>query len=114
MPKNNLISNFKSLKSQSTSHFVGEKFVFFEGKDFQSLITQIAIGTLKGGEKIPFHSHNSMEEIFYILAGHGIFYIGNEQFNVTQNCCIRVPVAVNHSIQATVELKFYYFGVAIK
>ena len=55
-----------------------------------------------------------MEEIFYILAGDGIFYIGNEQFNVTQNCCIRVPVAVNHSIQANVDLMFYYFGVAIK
>jgi mannose-6-phosphate isomerase-like protein (cupin superfamily) len=114
MTKNNLISNLKSLKSQSTSHSVGEKFVFFEDRDLQSLVTQIAIGTLKGGEKIPFHSHKSMEEIFYILAGNGIFYLDNEQFHVTRNCCIRVPVGVNHSIQAVVDLKFYYFGVALK
>jgi len=111
MPKNKLISYFDSGKLESSSHSVGEKFVFFSKVELQNSITQIALGKLLAGECVPFHIHESMEEIFYILSGSAIFCIGDEQININKNCCIRVPVGIRHSIQAVSDFQFYYFGV---
>jgi mannose-6-phosphate isomerase-like protein (cupin superfamily) len=112
MHKNNLFSNLDSLKFKSTSHNIGEKFIFFREDELQSPLTQIAIGKLKPEEVVPFHIHKSMEEVFFILSGKGIFSIGDEQFNINKNCCIRVPCGFSHSIKAETDLQFYYFGVA--
>ncbi len=113
MQKNKFISNLHALKMQSTSHSIGEKFVFFNNNELQSPITQIAMGILKSGETIPFHLHESMEEVFYILSGNGTFYIGDKMIEVEKNSCIRIPSGHLHSINAKIELQFYYFGVAI-
>jgi mannose-6-phosphate isomerase-like protein (cupin superfamily) len=114
MHKNKFISTFDSLKVQSTSHYIGKKYVFFREEELQSPLTQIAIGTLIAEEVVLFHIHESMEEVFYILSGNGTFYIGEEQYNVNKNCCIRVPSGHSHSIKADSDLQFYYFGVATK
>jgi mannose-6-phosphate isomerase-like protein (cupin superfamily) len=114
MQKNKFISTFDSLKVQSTSHYIGEKYVFFREEELKSPLTQIAIATLNAEEIVPFHIHESMEEIFYILSGNGIFCIGEEQYNVNKNCCIRVPSGHSHSIKADTDLRFYYFGIATK
>ena len=112
MHKNNLFSNLDSLKLQSTSHSIGEKFIFFGENELQSPLTQIAMGKLKAQEEVPFHLHESMEEVFFILNGEGIFSIGDQHFNISKNCCIRVPCGFSHSIKAETDLQFYYFGVA--
>jgi mannose-6-phosphate isomerase-like protein (cupin superfamily) len=77
---------------QSTSHSIGQKFVFFRNDEFQSPLTQIAIGTLNSEETVPFHLHESMEEVFYILKGNGTFYIGDEKIDVEKNSCIKIPL----------------------
>ncbi len=109
---NKFTSNFDPLKMQITAHSIGEKFVFFGNEELQSPITQVAICILKSGEFIPFHSHETMEEVFYIISGNGTFYIGDEIFHVENNTCIRVPAGFLHSIKANIDLHFYYFGVA--
>ena len=98
MFRNKIISNFSSLKVQSSSHSIGEKYVFFNDQELQTKLKQIAFGKLKSGEIVPFHSHQSMEEVFYFLKGEGIFFIGEEEYTVKKNCCIRVPIGFSHSI----------------
>ena len=114
MHNNSLFSNLDSLKFQSTSHTIGEKFVFFREDELQNPLTQIAIGKLKAEEVVPFHLHESMEEVFFTLSGKGIFSIGEEHFTINKNCCIRVPSGLLHSIKAETDLQFYYFGIATK
>lgn len=111
MHKNKFISYFDSTKLQLTSHSMGEKFVFFQKNELLTPLTQIAIGLLKAGEVVPVHLHESMEEVFYILSGKGIFSIGDENFNINKNCCIRVPKGFSHSIKSENDLQFFYFGV---
>lgn len=112
MLKNNFFSQLNPLNFISTSHTIGEKFLFFNNDELESSITQIAIGKLNAQEIVPFHIHESMEEVFFILSGEGIFIIGDKHFNICKNCCIRVPSGFSHSIKAETDLQFYYFGVA--
>ncbi len=112
MLNSKFISTFDSLNVQSTSHNVGEKYIYFKQEELQSPLIQIAIGILKAKDIIPLHIHESMEEVFYVLSGNGIFYIGEEHFNVSKHDCIRVPSGHSHSIIANTDLHFYYFGVA--
>ena len=113
MHKNKLIANIDSLPFQTTSHAIGEKIVFFSKEELQTTITQIAIASLQKDEIIPFHLHESMEEVFYILSGNGTFYIEDENINAIENSCIRIPVGFLHSIKANTYMKFFYFGVAV-
>jgi mannose-6-phosphate isomerase-like protein (cupin superfamily) len=113
MHKNNFFSKLDPLSFVKTSHTIGEKFLFFNNKELESSLTQIAIGKLNAQEVVPFHFHESMEEVFFILSGEGIFSIGEKHFNISKNCCIRVPSGFPHSIKAETDLQFYYFGVAI-
>lgn len=112
MPKNKVIANLDLSNIETTSHSLGKKLVFFNKNELQSSITQIALGILDSGEIIPFHSHESMEEVFYILSGNGIFHIEDEKINVKENSCIRIPLGFSHSIKANTQMKFLYFGVA--
>ena len=112
MPKSKLIVNLDNIKTQTTSHSIGEKCVFFSNDDLQSSITQVAIGSLKPGENIPPHLHKTMEEVFYIMSGDGTFYIEDEKIYVEENSCIRIPIGSLHSIKANTPMQFFYFGVA--
>lgn len=57
-----------------------------------SALTQIAICKLKVRETICAHLHVSIEEVFYILVGKEFFFIGEKQFYIYKDCCIRVSV----------------------
>jgi mannose-6-phosphate isomerase-like protein (cupin superfamily) len=113
MQENKLFANIDSLQFQTTSHAIGKKIVFFSKEELQTEITQIAIATLQKDEIVPFHLHETMEEVFYILSGNGIFYIEDENVNAIENSCIRIPVGFLHSIKANTEMKLFYFGVAL-
>ncbi len=113
MVKNKFISTLDFSIAQPTAHSVGQKFILFANNEMpDSSLTQIAYGNLKAGEIVAMHLHESMEEVFFILKGDGVFFIGDEQFAVAKNSCIRIPNKILHSIKADSDMNFYYFGIA--
>ena len=103
----------KNLAKVSTNHSLGVKKVFLNelNSHASDLITQIAIAELKSGEIIESHSHNSMNEYFFILEGEGYFIINEEKIYVDPLMLISIPNKTIHSIAALTDIRFYYFGV---
>ena len=111
MQKNKYLIEEGLISFQANSHSIGVKKVLFCRGEEKTHLTQIAIGKLESNEEIPIHSHETMEEIFFILEGSGVFKVENNIFCVSMNNLIKIPPNTQHSIKAYTAMKFYYFGV---
>lgn len=97
-----------------TAHLAGSKKVLFSGAEVDSSLTQFAFGFLPGGETVEKHAHDTMEEFFYFINGHGEYLLGQERIIVRKGVTVRVPPGVLHELQAQEDLHFIYFGIAVK
>lgn len=106
--------NTNEIEFEVTAHGAGLKKVLLEYADSPTMLTQFAYGKLFPGDKIPEHSHNTMEEIFYFLKGKGVYTIDHTDWQVLPATVIRIPAGVSHSLttSGTEELEFLYFGIA--
>ena len=110
-----LLINTNELDFETTAHGAGCKKVLIKSSDSPTTLTQFAYGKLFPGDKIPEHSHNTMEEIFYFLKGDGIYTVDNKDLPVLPNIMIRIPARVPHSLRAGANntLEFLYFGIEV-
>ena len=93
-----LVRSLDELEAIFTSHNIGSKKIFFDKSDLQSSLTQFAYGSLKKGQIIPFHTHETMEEVFYFLKGKGIYKIGYQVIEITKKMAILIPAKSVHSL----------------
>ena len=107
------IKNIDSLPMTKTNHLGGKKRVILHKNQTQTNLTQLAKGYLNDKESVENHLHPTMEEFFFILSGKGLFKLENKSFNVSQNDIIRVPANCSHSVKATSDLEFLYWGISI-
>lgn len=65
------------------------------------------------GERIEWHQHQDMEEVFYFLAGEGTMHLGTEAHAVQAGDRVLVPMQVPHLLENTgsQEMRFVCFGV---
>ena len=89
------------------------KKVFFIGEEFVSNITQVAYTELNKGVEVVNHTHNSMEEVFFLLEGVCEFNIQGASILAEKQSIIRIPINQEHSIRAISDCKLFYFGVSI-
>ena len=54
--------------------------------------------TLLGSEGPPMHVHENEEETFYVLAGRGLFVVGETQRELTHGDLVVVPRGVPHTL----------------
>lgn len=108
----NIQKNLNELEWLDSSHSGILKKVFFKGEDFTTKITQVAYTKLERGTKIEFHKHESMEEVFFILAGSCEFKIGESVYLLKDDSIIRVPIDTFHSLHAITNCELFYFGVS--
>jgi mannose-6-phosphate isomerase-like protein (cupin superfamily) len=68
-----------------------------------SPITQCSLAeeTLPPGKTVTPHTHEVLEEIYYILSGSGVMTIGNESRAVSGGDAIYIPVNHTHSLTNT-------------
>ena len=109
---NNGPIRFDEFAYEPTSHMGGQKFVFYPTVSGGERITQIALGKLSKGDNIEAHQHSSMIERFLILKGECIFCIGSKSYELFEREMIWVDVNCVHSIHATVDIEFLYWGEA--
>lgn len=76
-------------------------------------ITQIAVTTLKQGEIAEKHSHQTMEEFFFILEGRLRITIGECDKICQSGDFIRVKASTPHSIKALTECRMMTIGCAV-
>jgi quercetin dioxygenase-like cupin family protein len=108
-----LIINLANLNWTGANHSGVLKKVCFVGDEFVSNITQIAYTELNKGVEVVNHSHNSMEEVFFLLEGVCEFNIQGVIILAEKQSIIRVPINQEHSLRAISDCKIFYFGVSI-
>ncbi len=107
--------DIKDLKSISTSHDLGEKFVFKNSEQLNNSLTQVAFGVFLPKVSCETHVHLTMFKYFYFLSGNGTYLIGGESFKVYKGVLIEIPAGIWHSLecQGSEDLEFLYWGVAV-
>ena len=108
-----LIINLANLKWTGANHSGVLKKVCFVGEEFVSNITQVAYTELNKGVEVVNHTHNSMEEVFFLLEGVCEFNIQGVSILAEKQSIIRVPINQEHSLRAISDCKIFYFGVSI-
>jgi putative monooxygenase len=68
-----------------------------------SEITQCSLAEemLPPGRSVTPHHHNQLEEIYYILSGHGTMTVGDEKREVSAGDAIYVPRGHKHTLENT-------------
>ena len=77
-------------------------------------VTQIAVSTLRRGLTEPKpHRHPTMWEIYFILKGRAIYYVGTKQYRVSPGDFLAVPPGVFHNQKVTLAPHvIFYWGIA--
>src|SRR5215216_7031960 len=68
-----------------------------------SEITQCSLAeeVLPPGKAVTPHHHNQLEEIYYILSGHGLMTVGEETREVGAGDAVYVPRGHKHTLENT-------------
>jgi quercetin dioxygenase-like cupin family protein len=107
-----LIKNLANLNWTDANHCGVLKKVCFVGEEFVSNITQVAYTELTKGVEVVNHTHNSMEEVFFLLEGVCEFNIQGVSILADNQSIIRIPINQAHSLRAISDCKIFYFGVS--
>jgi quercetin dioxygenase-like cupin family protein len=108
-----LIKNLANLNWTDANHSGVLKKVCFVEEEFVSNITQVAYTELNKGVEVVNHTHNSMEEVFFLLEGVCEFIIQGVSVLAEKQSIIIIPVNQEHSLRAISDCKLFYFGVSI-
>ncbi|GAA1124725.1 cupin domain-containing protein [Nocardioides aquiterrae] len=86
-----------------------ERIEWIDGKELQILLdgqrtagqVMVARSRLGDGSASPLHLHRNEDEMFVILAGHGIFWVGDERHEVGEGGAMFLPRGVPHAYRFT-------------
>jgi quercetin dioxygenase-like cupin family protein len=75
--------------------------------------SEVFMVELAPGEAPPLHQHDDMEQIFYILSGHGRLEVGadGEVYPVVLGDVVRIPPATPHTIHSLGDTPLTYLAV---
>lgn len=104
-----VIKNISEIAYMNTSHSYGLKKIF-EGPNANALLTQVAYCELEEGS-IDIHSHETMDEYFYIISGSALFKIDDKEYECEEGTYICIPATIKHGFVVTKEIKMFYFGI---
>lgn len=105
--------NLKSIAEESTSHAIGLKRILIKGSECESMLTQVAAGSLLKGEFIDKHTHPTMEEYYFFTKGKAKLTIDNTEYSCKKDTFIKIPKNAIHSLMAITSIDFLYWGIAI-
>lgn len=104
------IKNLKDITATPSSHGCGEKRVLASIEETVSAITQIAETTLHKGETVDMHTHESMEEFFYILDGEVKMISDGLMAICTKGDFINIKPKERHGLKAVTDCQLLTIG----
>ncbi len=109
-----IFTDINTILPTVTAHGQGEKFVFLKNGDSKTDLTQFAYGKFQPGEACETHTHETMEEFFFFLAGMGEYLVNGELIILEKGVFLRIPAKTPHALKATGNqpLEFVYFGIS--
>lgn len=79
----------------------------------QAACSEVFVVIIRPQHAPPLHKHDDMEQIFYVLAGHGTLTIreAKQTYPVKAGDVVRVPISTWHSIRAEGDTDLKYLSV---
>ena len=74
--------------------------VLLDGSHTDNQVTVVR-STLTAGSASPLHLHRKEDEMFVLLSGHGIFWVGDERHEVGTGGAVFLPRDVPHAYRFT-------------
>lgn len=94
------------------------KKVLFSTADFdpECGLRMLNYAVMQPGQAFALHSHDTLEEVFYILEGNGEITIGSETQEISSEMAVIVPKQTKHIMKNIGETPLIYlaFGAAQK
>ena len=109
------LNNIADLPASTTSHGLGIKKTFIFGNESSDNLTQYAYAKLESGEIIEPHSHNSMNEYFFVFSGNGVLNINKKSHKIKKGDCFFIEKGTLHQVYSdSLEnpLELIYFGIS--
>jgi mannose-6-phosphate isomerase-like protein (cupin superfamily) len=89
------------------------KQVLLANADTCSSITQIAVTTLRKGESVDIHVHETMDEHYMFYSGDGLMIADGNVIECHEGLFLLIPAGMPHELCALSDLKFMTIGVAL-
>lgn len=107
------VKHLSEIPIQLTSHGCGVKRVLVSNEETVSAITQIAETFLHKGDTATIHSHETMEEFFYVLEGEVDIATDSSKAICKQGDFITISPKEQHSLKAMTDCTIMTIGCAI-
>lgn len=104
--------NLKDINPVETSHNAGLKRILLSVEESGCAITQIAITDLKAGEVAVAHSHNDMQEGFYVLSGELDVILDGAVEHCHAEDFVWVECGTSHELRAVTDVRVMTIGCA--
>ncbi len=98
----------------ATSHKAGMKRVLVAANESDCPITQIAITDLRAGEVAAAHSHEDMQEGFYVLSGELDIVLDGEIEHCQLEDFVFVKCGTTHELRAITDVRVMTIGCEIR
>lgn len=106
--------NLSDIIPQQTSHGCGEKRVLMAKDETETDVTQVAVTQLKAGECIEEHTHDTMEEMFFVLEGSVAITADGAEEICKKDDFIHIKARTPHSLKALSDVRLMTVGCAVK
>jgi len=63
----------------------------------------VGVSKVDVGNTSNLHTHDDVEEIFYVISGHGRIRVGDEEEAIEPGSCIYIPVGLPHQLINTCD-----------
>ena len=108
------IKHLKNVGCVKTSHGCGEKCVLMAKGETETDVTQVAVTQLKAGESVEEHTHDTMEEMFFVLEGSVAITADGTEEICKKDDFIHIKARTPHSLKALSDVRMMTVGCAVK
>lgn len=108
------IKHLKDVEYVKTSHGCGEKRVLMVKDEKETDVTQVAVTQLKAGESVEEHTHDTMEEMFFVLDGSVAITADGTEEICKKDDFIHIKARTPHSLKALSNVRLMTVGCAVK
>ena len=108
------IKHLKDVEYVKTSHGCGEKRVLMAKDETETDVTQVAVTQLKAGECVEEHTHDTMEEMFFVLEGSVAITADGAEEICKKDDFIHIKARTPHSLKALSDVRLVTVGCAVK
>ncbi len=78
---------------------------------FSSDHLSVGLNAFEPGQEHPLHAHDSMDKVYHVVAGHGVFLLEGRELDMRSGEMLIAPEGVPHGIRNTGEERLLVIAI---